>query len=69
MPKSYMLDKVVNVFGRIRFNYLDGYDENKEPIYYIARLEWCGKGMNGGAQVVCVTHKNIGASQNVPFTP
>lgn len=68
MSKNYTLDKVGNVFGRIVFNYIDGYDPENVPSYYVVRLEWHAKALNGGAEKKSVSHINVGTSQSVPFT-
>lgn len=69
MAKDYTLTSITDLFGRIIFNYIDGYDSNNEPKYHVARLEWHARGVNGGAEKRGTDFINLGASQSTPFTP
>jgi len=69
MAKNYTLDSVENLIGRIKFNHQEGVDEDNNSLYYIIRIEFVGRGVNGGAVKTSTEGLNIGNPQTEKFTP
>ncbi len=67
MSKSYVLDNVKDLSGRLEFNHkivLDG-----KIVYYIMRIRFIAIGANGAASRNGKKEINIGEPSEIEFTP
>ncbi|HUX57158.1 MAG TPA: hypothetical protein VMV77_09295 [Bacteroidales bacterium] len=68
MAKNYTLTDIIDLYGQILFNY-EVISGNGSSQYYIIRLEWHGKAINGGASKTSMVFLNDGSPQTTKFSP